>query len=442
MKRKVTALFVTVMVSINAITSYASKSENTDSTMSVEDVKNNKEIMDEINDYLSSKLSASVALCSFDDELTELEKSAAVRSECFQKMENMLDVEFSDVEIDSSVEEIIDKCGNELTLKVYEWTEISYLASPDSDVTDVMGYGTQHKMTFENENGAYKLIEDSFDERFITGACSTDVLATTATEKEEIDCTIELMGTREQGIYAARSSYNVQDAIVYANIYCGKAAASRNYSSSGGVSTGTMHPSLYNSAYSYYNNADCANFVSQCLEAGGLPTDSTWKTYTTAWVNAKGLANYLINKGYVSYTANSNNIFPGNPVYWINTSGSGASGHQMICTGYNSSGVPVLNAQNGDMFRVPFSAFSNYNLKTIQIVSKDLHSHVAEGGYKYDASHHYYICKYCRKSYNGGAHNVVTYGNNQYCSICKYKGPFAAYYSLKERCDDRVYVLE
>lgn len=62
MKRKIIAFFVTAMVSINVITSYASESENTDSTMSVEDVKNNQEIMNEINDYLSSKLSASVAL--------------------------------------------------------------------------------------------------------------------------------------------------------------------------------------------------------------------------------------------------------------------------------------------------------------------------------------------------------------------------------------------
>lgn len=33
----------------------------------------------------------------------------------------------------------------------------------------------------------------------------------------------------------------------------------------------------YNTAeYSKYPNADCTNFVSQCLKAGGLPTDGTW----------------------------------------------------------------------------------------------------------------------------------------------------------------------
>lgn len=54
-------------------------------------------------------------------------------------------------------------------------------------------------------------------------------------------------------------------------------------------------------------NGDCTNFVSQCLFAGGLTKTTTWKYvkadgyprsydyYTSAWVNANDLKNYVKN---------------------------------------------------------------------------------------------------------------------------------------------------
>jgi RNA polymerase sigma-70 factor (ECF subfamily) len=43
----------------------------------------------------------------------------------------------------------------------------------------------------------------------------------------------------------------------------------------------------YNPAYTNQNpnGGDCANFVSQCIFAGGIPKDSLWTTYTVSWVN-------------------------------------------------------------------------------------------------------------------------------------------------------------
>lgn len=58
-----------------------------------------------------------------------------------------------------------------------------------------------------------------------------------------------------------------------------------------------------NSAYHFYKDKDCANFVSQCLYSGKMKKDSVW--YTTnklgkfygsdAWANANALKNYLKN---------------------------------------------------------------------------------------------------------------------------------------------------
>lgn len=48
---------------------------------------------------------------------------------------------------------------------------------------------------------------------------------------------------------------------------------------------------------------DCANYVSQAIYAGGIPTDSKWKPESIAWVNtgrynSGGLTNYMTSKGY------------------------------------------------------------------------------------------------------------------------------------------------
>ena len=56
-----------------------------------------------------------------------------------------------------------------------------------------------------------------------------------------------------------------------------------------------MDTSKYNSNYSWYCHNDCANYVSQSLKAGGLPTDSTWKSGSTAWINCEKLTDYMVN---------------------------------------------------------------------------------------------------------------------------------------------------
>lgn len=62
----------------------------------------------------------------------------------------------------------------------------------------------------------------------------------------------------------------------------------------------------YNTAYHSYAPNDCANFVSQCLYAGGIPMDNTWYASGSSvlygsdtWVGANALYNYMKNNyGY------------------------------------------------------------------------------------------------------------------------------------------------
>lgn len=74
-----------------------------------------------------------------------------------------------------------------------------------------------------------------------------------------------------------------------------------------------------NPAYPYYPGVNCANFVSQCLVAGGVKTDSTWKKGTNAFVNTQALKNYFTGKGikYISKPSASQ-IKKGDVIYTNN----------------------------------------------------------------------------------------------------------------------------
>lgn len=77
-----------------------------------------------------------------------------------------------------------------------------------------------------------------------------------------------------------------------------------------------------NSNYNYYSGNNCANFVSQCLVAGGIRTTSTWKNGTYAFVNCTGLKNYFVKNHNVTYKKNpsASSIKRGDVIY---TNGGG-----------------------------------------------------------------------------------------------------------------------
>lgn len=58
----------------------------------------------------------------------------------------------------------------------------------------------------------------------------------------------------------------------------------------------------YNPEYSNWNGngGDCANFVSQCIEAGGVLPDDTWYKDSKIWISTSKLANYMVSKGYAT----------------------------------------------------------------------------------------------------------------------------------------------
>lgn len=71
----------------------------------------------------------------------------------------------------------------------------------------------------------------------------------------------------------------------------------RNWSCTGGYTTD--HDSCHNPSYSFYNKNDCANFVSQAICAGGLPTSTTWSKDTSAWISCASLRNYMTSNNFL-----------------------------------------------------------------------------------------------------------------------------------------------
>ena len=122
--------------------------------------------------------------------------------------------------------------------------------------------------------------------------------------------------------------------------------------------------SSYNPAYTSYkgNGGDCANFVSQCLHAGGIPTDATWKADSVSWIRASAVPSYMVNKGYATKTSYTN-ATAGSFAYT-----SSGAGHAVLVT-INDGAKIAYTAHTTDRKDAAFSSADlngNYSFYVIK----------------------------------------------------------------------------
>ena len=122
--------------------------------------------------------------------------------------------------------------------------------------------------------------------------------------------------------------------------------------------------SSYNPAYTSYkgNGGDCANFVSQCLHAGGIPTDTTWKADSVSWIRASAVPSYMVNKGYATKTSYTN-ATAGSFAYT-----SSGAGHAVLVT-INDGAKIAYTAHTTDRKDAAFSSTDlngNYSFYVIK----------------------------------------------------------------------------
>lgn len=255
---------------------------------------------------------------------------------------------------------------------IYEWTWLKYNCDNGEKATDELGFATLHTMTLAPTENGYRIKSDSFFEGNTTGTISSNYIELEVDDEELLNYSQDSKAHMQRN----GESYSADDAISYADSYVEDDEGN----------LGSQNTDYYNiSEYGYLNNNDCANFVSQCLYAGGFEDDygdgqditstkqwwfdrpcdgdSMAKYCPPAWRSVSYLTSYLKNDGYSSANATKSNVSAGNPVY--------VSGHIVICVGENSNGTPVINGHTNDMYHCPWGWVSTdgagTNAKTILI---------------------------------------------------------------------------
>lgn len=204
-------------------------------------------------------------------------------------------------------------------INLYEWIFVEYEMNKK---TDIMGYGIEHTLIMSDNN-----ILDYYEDDFSDG---------------------NLLKTKS-------FSYDVNKAVEYADKYALK----------------------YNPNYSDYNSigGDCANFVSQCLYAGGLQMteDWFWKSYDNrsgSWAYCPSQVEYFTKAGWkLIENPTDGQVVKGNPVYYYSSSKDRYS-HAAICVGVNDAGVPVVNAHNAERYRVPWKLGSKWAMRSTILITE------------------------------------------------------------------------
>ena len=148
------------------------------------------------------------------------------------------------------------------------------------------------------------------------------------------------------------------------------------YNASAAVSYANTYWSNYNPNYSNYNSigGDCANFVSQCLVAGGMQMTDGWYWYSyddrsASWSACASMYNYFKNSGYeIIENPSDSQVIEGNPVLYYSSS-KGRWSHAAICTGHDSSGNALVSAHNSDRHNVNWKLGTNWSKRCTIIIN-------------------------------------------------------------------------
>ena len=162
-----------------------------------------------------------------------------------------------------------------------------------------------------------------FQDGYDTTLYPIEILSINDTDMKQDGSTVasEIIASHQNaGIAKGYSSYKRTDARDYAQTYSSNPTSCTCGSSS---CVATYNSSKWTSSYTGYGSthSDCANFVSQAMRAGGLPTDTTWYAGSSAWIGGLALKNHMTSKGYwdTSTFAAAN---AGNIIRWYTTSDS------------------------------------------------------------------------------------------------------------------------
>lgn len=274
--------------------------------------------------------------------------------------------------------------GSSATVRAYEELKIGWRPAPrerTADITKVAEQdpqrygldrpegepvtsevGVAHELTLDKGTSGWVVTSDAYVEDLFLGespdAARSPWARSMGTPRSNSDL-------RTHGIMPPESPAGTEP-VTARTLVAEAAAGARSYSWRKAVSYANTYWSSYNSTYPNYNpcGGDCANFVSQCLRAGGETDDGTWytrsgvgcqkkssSTGSTAWVNNQGLRNWTINTSRGRAVSTIGELGRGDIVNYDWT-GNGVFDHVAIIT--NSASM-LVTAHNSNRYNVPWS---------------------------------------------------------------------------------------
>lgn len=228
--------------------------------------------------------------------------------------------------------------------------------------------GVAHELTLERGRSGWVITSDAYaEEDMFPGpspdagrspwATGLDTSGSTARMRADTArMRADTAGRPDEGTSEATARIDAEaqtDAEAQADAETVRFAASRLYSWRKAVAYADKYWRHYNPAYPNYSSrgGDCANFVSQCLRAGGETTDRTWRVGSVAWVNNWGLRNWLMRTHRGRAVSSINRLGRGDIVNYDWT-GNGTFDHVAIIT---NSRYMLVTQHSTNRHNVPWS---------------------------------------------------------------------------------------
>ncbi len=250
---------------------------------------------------------------------------------------------------------------NGLRLDIYEWMTAGYTEGASEEI-NTTAFGFTFSVDMAREKNSWNVVSVSGSGENAGWMQSeaqqaADFEAELAAEKQE--SFLEQAAREMSGITANAAAtepilsyvYSREKAVAYGDKWALKrnTAVYKDYSRVGG---------------------DCANFTSQCLAAGGMPTSGTsfydgWHKNSLSWINVMAHIKHF--KVYGKHmTATKENTLKGNPVYF-DWNGDGTWDHATLCVGKNSAGTPIIDSHTADLYHATWSYSAAKKISTIQL---------------------------------------------------------------------------
>jgi hypothetical protein len=285
--------------------------------------------------------------------------------------------------------------GATATVRLYERTSVRWLArpqpipaegqaarqreperyrpaptGPQGETTTTLG--VRHEVTLVKGAGGWRVAKDAFDETPIY-LRSPDVVPGSWVE-------IRRGGPAPGSAAAPTAADATPDTMV---------AAMATYNPALAVQAAQNNCTAYNSAFCSWSHCytDCANFVSQCFLAGGMPQGGGWSVNyqgcpcvgpympsvgyhgSPTWVNNQALRDWVnapgAGRGYP--VANQWQVGAGDIINYQIGSTGGTVDHVVIVTGMNANG-PVVCSHTNDMCNGPWTYYT-FNYATFSHVN-------------------------------------------------------------------------